>query len=651
MQTSEINAGFAAKLSTIKPVVNGVSLTAEQAQIIEISKEIEAERDNGQRVLVIGAGAGTGKTFILKQLEAVLSGTGEYTAFNRSLVEESKTKFTRANCSTQHGLAFRAVGRKFQHRLRSARVKSHQIAAKLGIEDYYVELPECIEPLDDDGKPATRRLKASFLAGQVSQVIKKFCQSADPEITEQHFSSYDGLDEPNSTKNSDKVRAYLLKFAKKMWEDLSSETGSLPFFHDVYVKLWQLGQGPDRPVIAADYILLDEAQDTAPVMLNVLKRQTHAMLILVGDDNQQIYRWRGAVNAMSCFENAPRKLLSQSFRFGQSVADVANSVLTQLDNPTDLVMRGLESIPTRVCAVDSPRCYLYRTNAGAVARLMKAIEEGKRAFLIGGTKDVMDFCTAADDLQQGRGTSHQDLGCFSSWSEVQAYVQEDEGADLQLMVRLVDSFGAQNIYNALENMPVEQDADITLCTAHKSKGREWKTVKLGQDFPLPNRMSDDDRRLIYVAATRAQEELDITVCPTFCGGWDKKGGEDSDGAVWIDGIEVNYTAPMPSEEELSQYRAGIAAKQASTTATATTTAKPTTTADAKPTTSATGNGFNSKTPDGYTWANMEGQWMVRGPANKVGERVTVVRKNGSKSQENLRGVGKKLGEVWFYTIK
>ena len=41
--------------------------------------------------------------------------------------------------------------------------------------------------------------------------------------------------------------------------DLSDPQGSLPFSHDHYVKVWQL----NKPVISADYILLDEAQDTA----------------------------------------------------------------------------------------------------------------------------------------------------------------------------------------------------------------------------------------------------------------------------------------------------------------------------------------------------------------------------------------------------
>lgn len=641
--TSSLAARIAAQAT---PRATG--LTRQQEDILATAKQIESARNNGQRIMVIGAGAGTGKTFTLKQLEQVLQGNGQYTAFNSSLVAESKAKFTRAACNTTHSLAFRAVGCRFKHRLNGARVRSWEVAQRLGIEDMVVELPPVIGA---EGPPATRRLKASYLAGQVTDAIRKFCQSADGVIGTKHFKKFDGIDEPGKYANSDMVKAYLLPFAQKAWADLSDEKGELmPFNHDVYVKLWEQGRGTDRPCITAEYILLDEAQDTAPVMLSILQQQAHALLILVGDDNQQIYEWRGAVNAMAAFPGAARKLLSQSFRFGQVIADVANAVLSGLDTPTDLVMRGLESIPSRICPVASPRCYLYRTNAGAISRLMHAVDEGKRPYLIGGTSEVVTFCRAALDLQRGKGTTHPELGCFGKWAEVQEYSKESEGADLRLMVKLIDEFKAERIIAALENMPTEDHADMVISTAHRSKGREWATVQLGPDFPTANKLTDADRRLVYVAATRAQEELDLTKCPTFCGGYDQNTGQYGDygeekvEAKWIPGIRINYTVPMPTVEELTAYREGK--KNPHPTA-ETPTTSPVSNAVAS-THAATNNGNGV---DGFTWANMDGQWLVRGPHGSVNQRVTVVRKNGSKSQEMLRIVVKTIGDKCFYATK
>ena len=77
------------------------------------------------------------------------------------------------------------------------------------------------------------------------------------------------------------------------------------------------------------------------------------------------------------------------------VADVANAVLATLEEPTDLVMRGMPTIPSRVDEVAEPRCYLYRTNAGAVGRVMTSIKAGKKPYLIGGGDDVVRWCQAA----------------------------------------------------------------------------------------------------------------------------------------------------------------------------------------------------------------------------------------------------------------
>lgn len=664
-------SGLAARIAATASAPTTCKLTAEQQDILCTAKLIEQAYADGQRIMVIAAGAGTGKTFVLKQLEQVLCGNGQYTAFNASLVAESKAKFTRAACNTTHSLAFRAVGHRFKHRLNSNRMRSQELAYRLGIEDFYVHLPECIQPRDENGNPAIRRIKATYLAGQVMEAIKRFCMSAERSIGPKHFKTFSGLDEQGQWTNSNKVRDYLLPFAEKAWIDLQSEQGTLPFAHDHYVKIWQLGTGKDRPIIAADYILLDEAQDTAPVMLDILMQQTHALIVLVGDDNQSIYAWRGAVNAMAAFPGAPRRLLSQSFRFGQTVADVANSILAGLEQATDLIMRGLESIPTRVCEVEQPRCYIYRTNAGAIGRLMTELDSNRRGHLIGGSKETIAFCEAAIDLQQGRGTSHPELGCFTTWDEVVVYAAEDEGQDLRLMVKLIKAFTAEKIVKALKGMPTEEQADFVVSTAHRTKGREWSTVQLGQDFPTADKLGDEERRLLYVAGTRAQEELDISKCPTFCGGYNRK-EEDSDqmgdGGRFVPGIEVRYTTPMPTPEAVAAYRMGRPARNGHATA------NPPAPAPAVPVAvPAAANGTANGTPrpaqpvqsepervrrtglpadPGYSWISYNGSWVIEGPPDEAftrGKGVMVPSRAGVK-EIFLYTILKRDGFKWVYGV-
>ena len=61
------------------------------------------------------------------------------------------------------------------------------------------------------------------------------------------------------------------------------------------------------------------------------------------------------------------------------------------------------------------------------------------------------------------------------------------------------------------------DYDCIVTTAHKSKGLEFNKVKLGGDFfykeaaaPGEKILTEDEARLLYVAATRAKKQLDIS---------------------------------------------------------------------------------------------------------------------------------------------
>jgi len=329
-------------------------------------------------------------------------------------------------------------------------------------------------------------------------------------------------------------------------------------------------------------------------------------VILVGDSAQQIYEWRGAINAMAAFPQAPRKFLSQSFRFGAAIAETANWVLETLEEPTPLRLRGLESIPSELKVLDRPRAVLCRTNACAVAKLLEAISGDCKPFLVGGGADVIAFVRGAQELQEGKGTSHPELACFSSWPEVQEYSRLDEGEDLRLMVKLIDDFGSCTILSALQAMPKEEDADLVISTAHKSKGREWESVQLASDFPTVSRCSDADRKLLYVAVTRAKIRLDITGCPFFT-------GDDS--------LDIS---DVLSSKHVQAATSGILPPAPST----------------------------PPAPTTFTWARgREGDWLVRGPAGHANERVTVERKDGSTSIKQLGTTTWESGGAALYHVR
>ena len=455
--------------------------------------------------LAIEAGAGTGKTTTLRLLAEDTTRQGAYIAFNKAIVVEAGSKFPgHVTCSTAHSLAYRAVGHRYGDRLRnSRRMRSMDVARFLAIDPVICTT--------DMGKKV---LQPSYLAGLAQRAITRFCQTADPEPTRQHVPYVDGIDLPlpdgtRTYRNNRLVQDEIGPKLAKAWADIIDLGGSLRFEHGHYLKMWQL----EGPRIDRDFILFDEAQDANPVIRAIVEAQDHAQRVYVGDSQQAIYGFTGAVNALAEVDAEHRTFLTQSFRFGQDVAAVANRILGMLH--ADLRLIGSPDLSSTVGPIPDPDAMLTRTNATAVQAVLDCQERGGKPHLVGGGKEVVDFAKAARDLMDGRSTWHPELACFDSWVEVQSYVQTDEmGGDLRMLVNLVDNYGVDTIVKALDRAVPEAQATLIVSTAHKAKGREWASVQLGGDFPSPKDgeglPGPEELRLLYVAATRARMELDIS---------------------------------------------------------------------------------------------------------------------------------------------
>lgn len=493
-----------------------MQLTDEQARAVELACSGKS--------LKVKALAGAGKTTTLKEVAKQLTHKiGMYISFNRAIAEEAKGKLPpNTKATTAHQLAFKAVGHLYRKRLLQ---KGSMSGKKLAQE---LDLPA----FENVVAPAR-------LGGLVSYVLEKFCQSSGDSINKELLPtqriedivkdavlrkinreygdsplvngiSRSVLQNRLQKKLTSKLEKAVIGWAEKAWEEVESTNSTMPVTHDMYLKLWALS----KPVLDVDFILFDEAQDANPVLLGLLQNQT-AQLIVVGDSFQQIYSWRGSMNAMEDFKTDNECQLSQSFRFGPEIAEVANAVLaTHLKS--DVRVSGSPSVNSEVGPC-TPDAVIFRTNSGMLGLLIVLVDQNKKVYVEGGTQQLLAQIYAAKALRSGKPTHHSLFeGCIS-WDDAVNAAKDDQ--DLEQIVNLFKKYHPDQLIRALKGAEAKQEGCIVLTTVHKSKGKEWDKVWVMDDFKYPSTSCTgnlpwipEEANLLYVAVTRAKYGLNIDNC-------------------------------------------------------------------------------------------------------------------------------------------
>ncbi|MHC3455905.1 UvrD-helicase domain-containing protein [Streptomyces prasinus] len=469
----------------------------------EQAAALEAFKNSGH--LAIQAGAGTGKTSTLVFLaEQMPLRRGRYLAFNRAIALDAAARFPSAvQCKTAHSLAYAALGHRYRNRLNSPRRPGWRVGQELGLN-----APARIGRVD---------LMPATLSNAALRTVTRFCQSADTELAHHHVPHLRGIDEEEGHAE---LADLILPYAVKAWADLHDPHGGMVRFeHDHYLKMWALTE----PVLHGDFLLLDEAQDTNPVLEQiVLAQRERTQIVMVGDSAQAIYGWRGARDVMTRF-TGEHLTLTRSFRFGPALAVEANRWLALSNAPIRL--SGTPDVPTTIgsCAGRRPDAVLCRTNIGAMTEVLTLIASDVATALVGGGESLRALARAARDLIQGRCTHHPELVLFTTWAALRDYAEHDPaGRDLQPFANLIEEHGPDAILQAVDRLVPEAAAEVTVSTAHKAKGREWARVRIAPDFtppadtdkvdaqghPIPKPVDEAEARLAYVAVTRARHHLD-----------------------------------------------------------------------------------------------------------------------------------------------
>ena len=467
----------------------GLTFTDEQDHAVDC---IESKEDT-----TIQSPAGSGKTTLLEAAsEYMAPRKGLYLAFNKAIAESAKAKFSNnVDCRTGHSVAFGQVAWPFKDRI-------NKITGTLIAKQMYI---------GETGMYNTPSAKGYIIL----DTLRRFCFSADKEILLKHVPKIKG---PYLPEHIPAMQEDIIPYAKAVWKDQINVDGKLPITHDTYVKLWHLSD----PIIRKDFILFDEAQDANPVMLDIIMQQ-NCQKIFVGDEFQQIYGWRGAVNAMKKIPTKHLCYITQSFRFGEAIAEMANKVLQGYMPPdeTPPSIRGLKSKKGEVLfsPISDPDVVICRTNSGVISNVFKYLENDVKIYVQGGVAQMVTMLRGASDLQMGKRTYAPDLSLFNNWEEVIECSNTESGQELKSFVKMVEDHGIPALTDALKKtMPFAGAADLTLTTAHKAKGLEWERVQLHSDFPTPaddKSLQQSEINLLYVALTRALTTLDASKCASL----------------------------------------------------------------------------------------------------------------------------------------
>jgi DNA helicase-2/ATP-dependent DNA helicase PcrA len=277
---------------------------------------------HGEGPLLIFAGAGSGKTRVLTARIAYLIATRRVWP-DRLLAVTFTNKAAREMRGRVGALVGEGADKMWVGTFHSTAVKVlRREAARIGIVPSFVIFDE------DDTRAALRRVldelkldpKRYPIAGLSNAISQAKNELKRPE------------DYPNRSYHDEIVRRVY-----ESYQDVLRRSGGLDF-DDLIMKLVEL-LNTDEEALAKwrdrfRHVLVDEYQDTnrAQYVLVNLLAQEHRNVVVVGDDDQSIYRFRGAdvrniLDFRKDYPDAHVVRLEQNYRSSQAILDAAYQVI------------------------------------------------------------------------------------------------------------------------------------------------------------------------------------------------------------------------------------------------------------------------------------------------------------------------------------
>jgi ATP-dependent DNA helicase UvrD/PcrA len=320
-------------------------------------------------------------------------------------------------------------------------------------------------------------------------MIALFSRCKDEDIAPAEYLAHaEGLaaaaaDDPERRERSEQQLELARTYAR--YQELMGQAGVIDFGDQITHALRLLRA---RPYVLGAYqrrfryILVDEFQDTNHAQFELVKllAARHRNIAVVADDDQAIYRWRGAAisNVRGFLESYPeahRVVLTANYRSHQAILDAAYRLIVH-NNPERLeVEYGIEKHLTAVREVPSlpPRHLHYETatqEADAVAELIQArLDDGQWrppdvAILVRSNHDADQFLRSLN-LRGIPWTFSGNQGLYGR-PEVRLLI-----AFLRAVARGDDSVSVHYVASSdLYQVPI---VDLTRCATYADRRHRW----------------------------------------------------------------------------------------------------------------------------------------------------------------------------------
>jgi DNA helicase II / ATP-dependent DNA helicase PcrA len=516
--------------------------------------EILSQLDDAQRAavenlkgpLAIIAGAGSGKTRTISHRIAYGIATGEYSE-SRVL---ALTYTNRAAAELRSRL--RLLGAPL------VQVRTFHAAALAQLQFFWPQLTESMAPRLVTQKSAMVLEVLDGMSIRVSDQERLALQSEIEYLryAMQDVEDYENLERPALALNPGRFieffRAYeTFKQQKRVvdWEDailltcglLRNESRMLSHVQQQY-----------------RYFTVDEYQDISPLQQALLETWLgdRDELCVVGDPRQTIYSFAGATSHYLTafaerFPNATVLELDRNYRSSQEIVSLANRVSPDLplssvrqlsskpvsvgyqtsqDEVNQVASLVLEESKTKSL---SSIAVLARTNSQLIPLEAKLKALGVETQLRGAGRffrrpDVMQAYAAIRALRTVQSSDPLFIEVSKiltslGWSSKELRTESWEA--LNWFVEVLDELGTPSLEEYLRELDdwersghEPQREAVTLATIHGTKGLEWESVYLvGVNqgiFPIGYAQTEqekaEERRLFYVAVTRAQANLRVS---------------------------------------------------------------------------------------------------------------------------------------------